>query len=253
MRLRSPVRAALPVAIALVASSVGPATGASPASAAEPPAVAPAAQPAATVPFRFDLYRADDFSSQATKDMCVAGAMQTMVNIMSAGVADHSRPGQDSLYQAAGRLRGRGDGNIGPIGWARALQVAGFGRYGLRVYDSREAALRAAAIAVRRTGRPAGLLVWRGAHSWVLHGFQSTADPLLSPSARITAYLISDPWYPRVSSIWGRSQRPDTLYSSEYLARHYLPWRRNLRTPGLDGRFLVVQPLPPRGYHLRLH
>jgi hypothetical protein len=244
---------ALPVAIAIVAGAIGPAIRPSPVIAAEPPAGAPAAQAAATVPFRFDLYRADDFSSQATKDMCVAGAMQTMTNVMTATVADHSRKGQDALYAAASRLRGRGDGNIGPIGWARALQAAGFGRYGLRVYDTREAALQAAAIAVRRTGRPAGLLVWRGAHSWVLHGFQATADPLLAPSARITAYLISDPWYPRVSSIWGRSQPPDTLYAPQYVARHYLPWRRNLKTPGLDGRFLVVQPLPPRGHHLRLH
>jgi hypothetical protein len=183
--------------------------------------------------------------------MCVAGALQTMTNIMSAD-ADHSRAGQDRLYDLASDLRGRGDGRIGPMGWARTLRSDGFGRYGVVVYPGREAALHGAAIAVRRTGRPAGLLVWRGAHSWVLHGFRATGDPLLDPGAEITAYAISDPWYPRVSSIWGRSQDPDTFYSPAYLSRHFLPWRRNLKTAGWDGRFLVVQPFPPLGHWWRL-
>jgi hypothetical protein len=216
-----------------------------------PAPTARAADESIARPFQVNLYRSDDFSSQATKDMCVAGALQTMTNIMSSG-ADHSRKGQDRLYDRASDLRGRGDGRIGPMGWARTLRAGGFGRYGVVVYESREAALRGAAIAVRRTGRPAGLLVWRGAHSWVMHGFRATGDPLLDPGATITAYAISDPWFPRVSSIWGRSQEPDTYYSPEYLSRHYLPWRRNLKTPGWDGRFLVVQPFPPLGHWWRM-
>lgn len=214
--------------------------------------VGPVARAAGPGSFVYDLYGADDFSSQATKLYCVAGAMQTMTNIMSPG-ADHGRAGQDRLYELAASLRDRGDGAIGPIGWARALERAGFHRYVVRVYPDLDAALGGASLAVRRTGRPAGLIAWRGVHAWVLHGFRATGDPLLDPSAEVTAWAISDPWYPRVSSIWGRSQPPDTFYGRAYVARHFLPWtNRSGRAVGWTGRFLVVEPAPPLGHWWRL-
>ncbi len=201
--------------------------------------------------YTYDIYAKGDFSSQATKDWCVAGAMQTMTNIMSDG-AVHTDRGQRRLYDLAVDLGARGDAAIGPFGWAQALRQLGYGRYGVRVYPTRDAALQAAARAVRRTSRPAGLLVWRGAHSWVMNGFQATADPLIDPTAKFTAYAISDPWYPRVSSIWGASRPPDTFYKPDYFVRHYLRWDRNLTYKPWDGGFLVVEPLSPLSTWWRL-
>jgi hypothetical protein len=201
--------------------------------------------------WRYDLYETGDFASQTTVKRCVAGAMQTMVNVMSDG-ADKSTGLQDRLASLAARLRGPREHGIGPFGWAAALTSLGYGRYEVRAYRTREAALAAAVLAIRRTERPAGLMVWRGAHSWVLHGFQATRDPLLDPGARVTRYIISDPWYPRVSSIWGPSMPPDSLYTAADLRENYLPWRRpDGRYPGWDGRFLVVEPALPSGHPLR--
>jgi hypothetical protein len=200
----------------------------------------------------FDLYDAGDFVSQTTIKRCVAGAMQIMVNVMSAG-SDGSTGLQDRLAALAHRLRGAREHGIGPEGWANALTTLGYGRYAVRAYRTRDAALAAAVLAVRRTERPAGLMVWRGAHSWVLHGFEATGDPLLDPNARVTAFRISDPWYPRVSTIWGASDPPDSAYSAADLREDYLPWRRpDGRYPGWDGRFLVVEPIAPTSHSWRL-
>ena len=141
---------------------------------------------------------------------------------------------------------------VGPVGEARALTTLGFGRYEVRVYRSRSAALAAAVTAIRRTERPAILLVWWGAHSWVLHGFRASADPLLHPGATVTGYYISDPWYPRVSTIWGRSNPPDTLDSPALLAHSFIAWTRpDGRYPGWDGNWLVVEPIAPDGHWWR--
>ena len=126
-----------------------------------------------------NLYRRGDFASQATKLYCVPGAMQTMMNVMDRGATKASRAVQDRLYRLARRLstdRLRGEG-AEPDGWARGLERLGYGQFEVKVANSRMGAIRAAARALRRTNRPVGLLVWRGAHAWVMTGFKATADP----------------------------------------------------------------------------
>jgi hypothetical protein len=95
---------------------------------------------------------------------------------------------------------------------------------------------------MRETGRPVGLLVWHGAHAWVLHGFEASADPLRDPAATITAVYVSDPWYPRASSTWGASPKPNTRLSITQLGRDFLPWQRRRPNPAKDGRYFLVLP-----------
>ena len=47
--------------------------------------------------------------------------------------------------------------------------------------------METAALAIAETGKPVGLLVWRGRHAWVMSGFRSSTDPRTDPDARITA------------------------------------------------------------------
>jgi hypothetical protein len=109
-----------------------------------------------------------------------------------------------------------------------------------------------AAVAIRRTGRPVGLLMWRGRHAWVMSGFEATGDPLTERDARVTHVYVQDPLYPRTSSVWGRSPAPNTKLSLSQLAGDFLPRRSNLG--GTGGRFTIVMPFPDlRPLDRRLH
>jgi hypothetical protein len=196
-------------------------------------------------PFAMDLYRRGDFVSELAKVMCVPAAMQTSINIMSAH-PDTSAKKQQSLYALARRLSPKtlkGDG-AEPEGWARGLTQLGFGKYAVDVEPTRVAAIHVAARVLRLTGRPVGLLVWRGAHSWVMSGFKATADPALTDNFRVTDVFIEDVWYPRVSSIWGASRPPDALVPVSLLHEDYLPWHRPTGAyPGKDGKYVLVIPV----------
>lgn len=196
-------------------------------------------------PFEMDLYHRNDFVTEATKWYCVPAAMLTMINVMSKG-ADHARATQTSLYRLARKLSTKtlvGKG-AEPIGWARGLEQLGFGGFEVGVFATRREAVQAAAKAIRLTGRPAGLLAWRGAHSWVMSGFQATRDPAVTEASLVTGVYVEDVWYPLVSSIWGPSEPPDTLYRVRNLKVDYLKWRRPTRRyPGMDGRYVTILPI----------
>ena len=101
-----------------------------------------------------------------------------------------------------------------------------------------------AATALRATNRPVGLLAWKGAHSWVMTGFQSTYDPRYYPGYfTVTGAYIVDPFYPRLSKIWGQTLAPDTFRDMTAMAHNYLPWKRpEGHYPGRDGKWLLVVP-----------
>lgn len=231
-------------------AATGPATTSSPANSA-----------AAVGDFSINLYRKGDFVSQATPYWCIGASMQMMLNIV--GITDDgSRAAQESNMRAArslgpvlrqgdqgqgavaagGALRGAGSG-----GWARGLVSLGAGYYAERALESYVEAVRAAAQTLRTTGRPVGLIVWRGAHAWVMTGFSATADPLTDPDYRVTGVYIQDPWYPRVSSIWGPGQKPNSWISATALKADFLPRRAGRWHPELAGKFVLVLPVdPPR-------
>jgi hypothetical protein len=195
--------------------------------------------------FSIDLYRKGDFVSEATKWYCVPAAIQSMINIMSPG-AERTRAAQDRYYRQArrfstDRLVGRG---AEPEGWATVLEREGFGDFRVVANRSRSRAIEIAAMALRMTGKPVGLLVWRGAHAWVMSGFRATADPAVSDDYRVTHVDIVDVWYPRISSIWGASRPPGTRIPVEKLPEDYLRWRRpTVRYPEKDGKFVMVIPV----------
>lgn len=190
-----------------------------------------------------NLYADGDFVSQATKDQCVSAAMQIMLNVIGPD-DDRSKETQARLDRLATRLTNTRPGATEPKGWAAGLEEWGAGGYEVAVAPTRGKAIERAVRAIRATGRPAGLLVWRGAHSWVLHGWEATGDPAGSEEITVTHLYVSDPWYPRISSIWGPSRGPNARITPEQLEEDYLPWRRPSGPyPDMDGRYVVILPV----------
>jgi hypothetical protein len=105
--------------------------------------------------------------------------------------------------------------------------------------------MKDAALALARTSRPVGLLTWWGAHSWVMTGFRADADPLLFPSTfKLKGAFVVDPFYPRLSTIWGQTLGPDTFYSMTSMAHNFLYWKRpDGPYPTRDGKWLLVVPV----------
>lgn len=234
--------------LALIAVALlGPAVLVAPVAAADP---APAA---AAKPFRMNVYRDGDFVSQTNLVQCVGASMQMMLNMMRPkdnrsaayqlelqNLARKWSPRFANGTEANGQVRQRRGASS--RGWAFGLTKLGYGRYRVTSGATLEEAVTGAAIAMRKTGRPVGLLVWRGAHAWVMSGFEATGDVLRDPTARVTHVYVQDPLFPRVSSVWGRSPKPNTRLTLEQMGRPYVPWRPN-STNGMAGRFVFVEPL----------
>ena len=235
---RAPSTAAL-VALSLVAFVTTAGFGG-----ISPTAPVDARQEAPARPFSMNLSREGDFVSQRTKKLCVAAALQIMLNV-GRERDDRTEKTQLELYDQAKKLSRSRYGSTTEKGWARTLNARGVGPYAVRHEKTLDAAIRVAAAAIRRTNRPVGLLTWWGAHSWVMTGFKATADPALSDDFRVTGVYVSDPWYPLVSSIWGRSNPPDTLMTLEQLSVDYIPWVPRQRDPALAGRYVLILPLDP--------
>jgi hypothetical protein len=213
-------------------------------------------------PFTMNLYRPGDFVSQATPWWCVPAATATMMNMMRDGRRRGSERFQLWLHREADRLDPepeeerddeprRLDG-MGLTDWKRLLNRHGYGTYRVTTAPTLRGAIRRAARAMRVTGRPVGLVVWRGAHAWVMSGFSATADPAHSKRFGVRSVFIQDVWYPRVSSIWGRSRRPNAEVPVGALSADYLRYDRPGRVhPHRDGRFVLIEPVLPPDTRLR--
>jgi hypothetical protein len=226
-------------------SSTDPASSSPSDSASPPPSSSPSPKPKATPKpvLSMNLYGKGDFVSELTPKQCVSAAMQIMLNITGRS-NDRSSATQTALAKLAKSLSNAPYGGTEPLGWARGLQKRGAGKYEVLVEPTMMAAVKRGIVAMRATGRPVGLLVWRGAHSWVLHGFEATADPA-GPDAWSVKYVyVSDPWYPRLSRIWGRSRGPNAKITPKQLTVDYLKWKRPTgRYPGMDGKYVLVIPV----------
>jgi hypothetical protein len=197
-----------------------------------------------------NLYQKGVFVHQVNKDTCVAAAVQNTLNVIRA-VEEDRKPDvtaktQLALYAGTKKLTTRTDshnGGTGPGGWAALLTEKGY-PYELRVYDTRNEAIRAAATALRATRRPVGILAWAGVHSWVMTGFTATRDPASGRSFTVTTAYVLDPWYPWVSTRWPRSEAPNAPRNAADLKANVLPWKLGSGPyPGRDGKYLVVVPL----------
>ena len=77
-----------------------------------------------------------------------------------------------------------------------------------------------------------------------MSGFVSDIDPLVSDAFTVTGIYVEDVWYPRISSIWGPSDPPDTLVGMDRLGVDYRKYRRpNEDHPDKDGKWVLIIPL----------
>ena len=211
---------------------------------------------AAPRPVTVDLGARRDFVAQTNNVQCVGASMQMMLNMLAPG-ADRSARTQLRLQEIArawspprpdGRIR-RG-ANV--VGWAAGLTLAGAGPYRVAGLPTLNEAMLVAARAIKATGRPVGLLVWRGRHAWVMSGFRATADPS-ARGARVTAAIVEDPLYPHGSKVWGRSPAPGEALSVKEVGRQFV--RRGSSSWGmasLAGMYVLVLPYEFDARTLRL-
>jgi hypothetical protein len=138
-------------------------------------------------------------------------------------------------------------------GWANGLTKLGLGTYRVTTKPSLEQAIHTAAVQMRRTGLPVGLLVWHGRHAWVVSGFEATGDPLYDRDAEVTHVWVLDPFYPRSSSSWGR-MAPHTRLTLDQLAQDWVEWRRRGDGTVQGPRWAMILPLSEtRTIATRLH
>jgi hypothetical protein len=245
------------VPVALAGNASPPASSpAAPSSTASPttPAATQVPSPTPTprperkpVNVRIEPRPAAVFASEQTDKWCAAAAVQIALNVNGPDRRiDTSVARQRQIRDLEVRLTTRKDsrnGGVGPLGMVATLEQLGKVDYELHGYATRAAALRAAAKAISGTGHAAILLAWRGAHAWVMTGYRADADPAIFRNATVKGAYIIDPWYPRVSSIWGPSDKPGVYQDRAEMKRNYLPWKRpEGRYPGRDGRFLAILP-----------
>lgn len=238
---------ALPSAEAVVDATESPvATPSGSATASATPKPSPTAKPSPTPkpgPFQMDLYEKGDYVGEYTDLWCVPAAIQTSINIMSKG-ADTSRTFQTKLFKLAYSMEPANDGSVDAIAWPEVLTKLGYGKYEEDTRTTIKDAAYAVAKAIRLTNRPAGLVVWKGWHSWVVSGFKATADPAVTDNFTVLGLYIEDVWYPRLSSIWGYSNPPDTFVPVGDLKIDYKPYHEWTADPARDGKYVFVVPVP---------
>ena len=121
-----------------------------------------------------------------------------------------------------------------PTSWTAVLNELGYGPYKLVSIPKYKQALRVAAGALRESGRPVGLVMWKGRHAWVMSGFTSDADPRAGDDFDVTGVRVLDPLYPHGSSVWGASPKPNSLLTPAKLGKQFVfrePRRVNLGVP----------------------
>jgi hypothetical protein len=182
----------------------------------------------------FNLYRSTAWVRQYRNYTCTAASTQTMINLIR-GRSDRSLLLQLRIIKYAKTHDYlRGSAGSDPAGWARALTRFGGGTYAWRTFTSRSSALRYAAKRMLATGKPVGLLVWRGRHAWTMTGFTSATDPRTDPAAVVTGIYVAPP-------LVGVDPRPNTYIRAGSLATFARYRERDgLRT--WVGRWVVVAP-----------
>lgn len=187
------------------------------------------------------------FAHELKDTWCAPAGVQMTLAFL--GLADTSDDFQGELQSRVRDWESYGDshnGNWGPSAMALALEAYGAPGYEVRGYETREDALRDAAVAIETTRSPVILLAWRGAHTWVMTGYRADADPQIFRDATVEGAYVLDPWYPWVSSIWGPSDPPGTFQDSAEMERNYLRWKRpEGNYPERDGLFISVVPTVP--------
>ena len=142
-----------------------------------------------------------------------------MLNIIN-GTSDSSAAGQRTLVKYAMAHDGFPNSNTGgsdAAGLDRGAQsLCGAGPYSVVMSTNFRRAVRRAAKAIVRTGKPVGLLVMGGRHAWVMSGFDATADPAATKHFDVTHVYVLGPLYPKEQKGYF-DQPPDTRLTFEQL------------------------------------
>lgn len=202
------------------------------------PSTSPSAAPG---PFSMDLYQDGDFVSEFKDTWCVPAAMQTSMNMMSL-TPDTTRDTQARLFDLAVSIAGSSYGGADPDGWAAGLTQLGYGKYKVDARPKLVDAIHTVVKQIAVTQRPAGIIVWKGWHSWVVSGFTASADPTLTDNFTVLSVRIEDVWYPRISSLWPKSRPPDADVPVSNLSTDYVPWVEAKWFEGRDGEYVFVIP-----------
>ncbi|MFL5757731.1 MAG: hypothetical protein ACJ77N_15750 [Chloroflexota bacterium] len=211
------------------------------------PTATPSVPPRTPVDVNVVAHPAKIFASEQTDVNCAPAGTQIVLTFFGRG--DTSNGFQQGLARHIDdweSWRDSHNGGWGPAAIVLALEAHGIQGYEIRAYAHRGQALRDAAKQISLTRSPGILMAWRGAHTWVMSGYRADADPTIFRSANVTGAYILDPWYPRVSSIWGPSDPPGAFQNSAEMERNFLMWRRPEGDyPDRDGKFIVVVPTIP--------
>lgn len=189
------------------------------------------------------------FVSELRSDWCAVAGVQSVLAVL--GLADTSDATQRTIASRVHEWEAYSDshnGEWGPGAMALALDAYGAPGYEVRAFETMTGALRDAGVAIEETHSPVILLAWRGAHTWVMTGYRGDGDPAIFKYAKISGAYILDPWYPRISSIWGPSNPPGTFTTAAELKDNFLPWKRPEGSyPDRDGLWITVVPTKVRG------
>ena len=244
--------------IPTVVITAEPSASASPTPAATlPPSASPTPSPTPLVRAPVDVKLVEDheavFASQITEKDCAVAGTQMVLAVL--GLGDTSDAFQTEIHDRIGEwesLQDSHNGGWGPAAVSLALKSYGAPGYEIRAYDSYTDALRDSAIAITEMDQPVVMFPWWGAHTWVMTGYRADADPTLFDDAAISGAYILDPWYPRVSSIWGPSDGPGNFEDLAELERNWPVgtgrdgWTRPGGVyPDRDNKFVVLVPTIP--------
>jgi hypothetical protein len=218
----------------------------------DPPARAVASPPAtgavarstprsvAPVVFGMDLYRRGIYAMQATWWWCAAASVEMARNIIL-GQADHSSADQQRYFEymhahdVYSMPQREGVDLVGLLVGLRHFVDA---RYQLIAGRTFDAAVRAAVASIRRTRRPAALVVMNGHHVWLMTGFTASADPARDPNFRVLSVRVVGPLYGR-QSVGGYDMPPDTRLSYAAFRRFLMPYHFKFGPTPWDHRFVV--------------
>ena len=211
--------------------------------------VAPAT--GAATAFRIDVSTASDYVAQTNFVQCVGASMQMMLNMIEPEddqtAAEQLRLQDIARYYSGSRPDGRQRQGASVRGWSAGLNLEGAGPYRLVGTTTIEDAMRIAATSISQTGKPVGLLVWRGRHAWVMSGFTATADPATTADFTVTQAIVLDPLYPHGSKTWGPSPRPRAALSIAEVGRQFVPrgTSQNSRSwmSSYAGQYVMVVPM----------
>lgn len=195
--------------------------------------------------FALNLYQEGDFVPQYTFDWCVGASIQIAHNLIDdTGGGSWADPAQQGELWEMARARSSNSFNgANPLGWAQVLTEIGMGPYTVVSIPQYDDALQTAARAIADTGRPVGLVMWRGRHAWVMSGFESLGDPDQFPEFSVTGIRVQDPLHPHGSGQWGPSPAPNSLLTPEQLATQFVAREPRRWSSDLPTGYLLVLPV----------